>query len=175
MGISIASDTRIDDLIGRWLVNYIREHAQGITLGTWGVQESQVLILGPVGYGPTMWVKSRKGGDVLHNHVSKACQRVTCRLCRQQCRYQGRGTKRTIFLLVEARRTNRQSSRPSVVTGITSTIVTWSNWHGCSPRFYISRRIILLGSHRSQGRLNQTMERKIWLSDQTEQWKGQCV
>ena len=42
------------------------------------VQEGQVSILGPVGYGLTMWVKSRKGGDVLHNHVSKACQRIAC-------------------------------------------------------------------------------------------------
>ena len=45
-----------------WSVNYIRSQARGITLGTGGVQESQVSILGPVGYGPTMWVKSRKGG-----------------------------------------------------------------------------------------------------------------
>ena len=29
---------------------------------------------GPVGYGPTMWVRSRKGGDVLRDHASKACQ-----------------------------------------------------------------------------------------------------
>ena len=43
-----------------------------------GVQESQVLILGPVGYGPTMWVKSRKGDDVLHDTVSKACQSIAC-------------------------------------------------------------------------------------------------
>ena len=53
------------------------------------------------GYWPTMWVKSRKGGDILHDHVSKACQRIVCWLCRQQHRYQGRGTNRTIFLLVE--------------------------------------------------------------------------
>ena len=39
------SDARIDDLIGRWLMNYIRVHAGGITLGTGGVQESQVSIL----------------------------------------------------------------------------------------------------------------------------------
>ena len=38
------SDTRIDHL-GRWPVNYIRGHARGITLGTRGVQESQVSIL----------------------------------------------------------------------------------------------------------------------------------
>ena len=58
---------------------------------------------GTVGYGPTMWVKSRSG-DILHGHDSKACQRVACQLCRQQRRYQGRGTKRTIFLLVEGGR-----------------------------------------------------------------------
>ena len=55
---------------------------------------------GTVGYGPTMWVKNRSG-DISHGHNSKACQRVACQLCRQQHRYQGRGTKRTIFLLVE--------------------------------------------------------------------------
>ena len=35
---------------------------------------------GIVGYGPTMWVKSRKGGDILHDHDSKACERVACQL-----------------------------------------------------------------------------------------------
>ena len=44
-GIIIVSDARIDDLIGRWLMNYIRVHAGGITLGTGGVQESQFSIL----------------------------------------------------------------------------------------------------------------------------------
>ena len=44
-GIIIVSDARIGDLIGRWLMNYIRVHARGITLGTGGVQESQVSIL----------------------------------------------------------------------------------------------------------------------------------
>ena len=38
--IIIVSDARINDLIGRWLMNYIRVHAGGITLGTGGVQES---------------------------------------------------------------------------------------------------------------------------------------
>ena len=101
-GIIIVSDARIDDLIGRWLMNYIRVHARGITLETWGCTgESGFDPGGTVGYGPTMWVKSRKGGDVLRDHARKACQRIACRLCWQQCRYQGRGTKRTIFLLVE--------------------------------------------------------------------------
>ena len=89
---------------------------------------------GTVGYGPTMWVKIRKGGDVLRDHASKACQRVACRLCRQQRRYQGRRTKRTIFLLVETRQTNRQGSRPSMITGMSSTIVTGSYWQSGTTR-----------------------------------------
>ena len=44
-GIIIVFIARIDDLIGRWLMNYVRVHAGGITLGTGGVQESQVSIL----------------------------------------------------------------------------------------------------------------------------------
>ena len=113
-----------------------------------------------VGYGPTMRVKSRRSGDILHGHDSKACQRVACQLCRQQHRYQGRGMKRTIFLLVETRRTNRQSSRPSVVTEMSSTIVTQSYWHSCTPRCLHKQRILLLRSYRSQGRLNKSMEGK---------------
>ena len=56
---------------------------------------------GTMGYGPTMWVKSRKGAGILHGYDSKACHRVACQLCRQQRWYQGRGTKRTIILLIE--------------------------------------------------------------------------
>ena len=44
-GIIIVFIARIDDLIGRWLMNYVRVHAGGITLGIGGVQESQVSIL----------------------------------------------------------------------------------------------------------------------------------
>jgi len=51
--------------------------------------------------GPSCGLKVERGADILYDHDSKACQRVACQLCRQQCRYQGRGTKRTIFLLVE--------------------------------------------------------------------------
>ena len=65
------------------------------------MKPSRVSILVPVGYGPTMWVKSRKGGDVLRDHASKVCQRIAYQLCRQEHQYQGRGMKRTIFLLVE--------------------------------------------------------------------------
>ena len=61
-------------------MNYIRGHARGTTLGTGGYRRVRFRSCGTVGYGPTMWVKSRKGGDILHDHDSKACQRVACQL-----------------------------------------------------------------------------------------------
>ena len=119
---------------------------------------------GTVGYGPTMWVKSRKGGDVLHNHVSKACQRRVYGSCRQQRRYQGRGTKRTIFLLVErggpigkvlVHRWLPECYR-QMQQGLSDTVVHQG--------VYISRIILLLRSYGSQGRLNKSMERKMCLT-----------
>ena len=62
--------------------------------GNKDVQESKVSVLWTSGL---MWSMNKKGGDILHGHDSKACQRTICRLCRQQRQYQGRGTKRTIF------------------------------------------------------------------------------
>ena len=56
-------------------MNYIRSQARGITLAIGCTGESGFDPGGTVGYGPTMWVKSRKGGDVLRDHASKACQR----------------------------------------------------------------------------------------------------
>src|ERR1041385_1936303 len=95
----------------------------------------------------------------------KVSQRSTCSLCRQQRQYQGRGTKRTIFLLVKTRRTSRQSSRPSVVTEKSSTIVT-----GCTNRVvhlsvYISKELSLLRKDTLQERLNRPMKGKMGLSD----------
>ena len=84
----------------RWLVTWYEAKCKNIS-------ESKIYrrvrfrSCGTVGYGPTMWVKSRKGGDIFHDHDSKACQRVACQLCRQQRRYQWRGTKKTIFQLIE--------------------------------------------------------------------------
>ena len=97
-----------------------------IDFGNKGVQESQVSILGPVGYGPNMWVKSRRSGDILHGFDSKVCQRVACQLYRQQGRYQGRGTKRTIFLLVERGGPIGKVLIHRWHTGMSSTIVTGS-------------------------------------------------
>ena len=58
------SDARIDDLIGRWLLNYVQVHAGGITLGIGGVQESQVSILWNCGLWAHRVVKSRKVGNL---------------------------------------------------------------------------------------------------------------
>jgi hypothetical protein len=120
--------------LGRWLMNYMRRQARGITLETEVYKGVRFRSCGTMGYGPRqdpaelwlVWVKSREGGDILYGHDRKACRMIACQLCRQPRRYQGRRMKRTIFLLVETRRTCRQSSRPSVVTGMLSTVVTGS-------------------------------------------------
>ena len=59
-GIIIVSDARIDDLIGKVAHELLMSPRRRNNFGNWGVQESQVSILGTLGYGPTMWVKSRK-------------------------------------------------------------------------------------------------------------------
>ena len=128
-----------------------------------------------MGYGPTIWVESRKGADILHVHDSKVCQKVACQICRQQHRYQGRGTKRTIFLLVERGRAIGKvlvhrwllECYRQMQQGLTDMVVHQG--------VYISRRILLLRSYRSPKRLNKTMERKRWSSDQIEQWNGKYV
>src|SRR3954465_4455635 len=90
----------------------------------------------------------------------KVWRKTTCQLCWQQHQRQGRGTKRTIFLLVKTRRTNWQSSCPSVVTEKSSTIVT-----GCTDKVvhrsvYISRELSLLRRVTLEERLNRPMKRK---------------
>ena len=68
------SDNRIDDLSeGGSCITYeaMREKQpwkQGVYMRV------RFRSSGPVGYGPTMRVRSRKGGDVLRDHASKACQ-----------------------------------------------------------------------------------------------------
>ena len=116
---------------------------------------------GTVGYGPTMWVKKiREGVVIMRDHVSKACQRIACQLCRQQRRYQGRGRKRTIFLLVErggpigkvlVHRWLPKCYR-QMQQGLNDTVIRQS--------VYISRRILLLRSYGSPGRLNKSMEKE---------------
>ena len=106
-----------------------------------------------------MWVKSRKGGDILHDHDSKACQRVACQLCQQQHRYQVRGTKRTLFLLVERGRPIGKvlihrwlpECYRQMQQGLTDRVVQ----RGA----YLSRGLSLLRLYRSQ-------------ECQTQQWKG---
>ena len=132
--------------------------------GNRGCTGESVSILWNCGLWAHHVVKSRKGIDILHDHVSKACQRIVCRLCRQQHRYQGRGMKRTIFLLVETRRTIRQSSHPSVVTEMSPTIITGSYWQSCTQRCLHKQGIITAQLSRLQERLNKTIERKMRLN-----------
>ena len=134
MGISFVSDTRIDDLSGggSWIIYEATREEQPWEQGVY--KRVRFRSCGTVGYGPTMWINSKKSDDILQGYDSKAGQRIACQLWWQQCWYQGQGTKRTIFLLVETRRTIRQSSRPSVVTEMSPTIVTGSYWQSCTPR-----------------------------------------
>ena len=82
-------------------MNYIRSQMQEITLATGVHRRVRFRSCGTVGYGPTMWVKkNREGVVIMHDHDSNAGQRKACQLCQRQHRYQGRGMKRTIFLLV---------------------------------------------------------------------------
>ena len=120
--ISIASDTRTDDKkVGRELDT---KPSMRNTLEDRDVQDRE--------RGSILWVMDPPCGlkarrrYILHGHDRKAGQRTTCQLCWQERWYQGRGTKRTIFLLIETRRTNRKSSHPSVVTGMSTTIVAGS-------------------------------------------------
>ena len=143
-------------------MNYIRVHAGGITLETGGVQESQVSILWNCG----LWAhhvgkKIREGVVIMHDHDSNAGQRKACQLCQCQHRYQGRGKKRTIFLLVErggpigkvlVHRWSPECYR-QMQQGLNDTVIRQG--------VYISRRILLLRSYGSQGRLNKS-------------WKGEC-
>ena len=60
-GIIIVFVARIDDLIVRWVLNYVRVPAGGITLGTGVYRRVRFRSCGTVGYGPTMWLKVEKG------------------------------------------------------------------------------------------------------------------
>ena len=110
--------------------------------------------------GPPCGLKEGKALFILNGHDSKACQRVACQLCRQQSSVPRARDEKNHSPARWMRRTNRQSSRPSVATGKSSTIVTGSYWQLVHRGVYISREIILLISYRSPERSNKPMERK---------------
>ena len=91
--------------------------------------------IGESGFDPVeLWVMGPPRGLKVERVVTSCTVMIARQVRRQhvcyvgnQVWYQGRGTKRTIFLLVKTRRTNRQSSHPSVATGMSPTIVTWSH------------------------------------------------
>src|SRR3954462_1146772 len=100
-------------------MNYIRGQARGITSETGRYMRVRFRSYGTVGYGPTL---NRKGVDIQCDQVARYDGEQLVNLCRQQHQCQGRGTNRTIFLLIKTRWTNWQSSCPSVVTEMLSTI-----------------------------------------------------
>ena len=158
MRITVVFDTRIKQ--GKWISSWITHEAKCKGYIRIRVEQgSGFRSRGPVGYGPTMWVESRKSGDILHRKQGMSEDS----LWRQQCRYRGQGQRYTVFPLVETRRTDRQSSRPPEVTRMLTTIVTRSCCQSCTPGVFISRESLLLRSYRSR-RLNRTMERKMWLN-----------
>ena len=73
--------------------------------------------------------------------TTQGCQRIVCQLCQQQHRYQEQWTLRTIFLLVNTRRTNWQSSRPG---GYRNVINNGNKgyWRGSTPRCLHKQGII---------------------------------
>ena len=120
---------------------------------------------GSVGYGPTMWVKRRKGIDIFHGHDSNVCQRLACQSCWQQSLVPKARDEENHFPARWMRRTNRKSSRPSVVTGMSTAIITRSYRHFVHRGVFISRELLLLRSHKPQESLNKTMEKKRWSLD----------
>ena len=68
-------------------MDYLQSQARGITLTTGCTGESGFDPVELWVMGPPCGLKSRKGGDILHSHDNKTCQRVAYQLCRQQCRY----------------------------------------------------------------------------------------
>ena len=70
--VSIASDTRID--VSRKVARELSTKPSARNnFDNRVYRRVRFRSCGTVGYGPTMWVKSWKGGDILHDHVSKAC------------------------------------------------------------------------------------------------------
>ena len=57
-------------------MNLIRSQAVGITSEIAVYKRVRFRSCGTVGYGPTIWVKSRKSGDMLHGYDSKLCRRI---------------------------------------------------------------------------------------------------
>ena len=136
-------------------------HTKSSARNNWqqGVQESQVSILWNCG----LWAhhvglkwkewwylaQPRRGGMSVDSLSAMSATMLVPRARDEENHFPARWT----------RRANRQGSRPSVVTGISSTIVTGSYWPIIHRGVYISSESLLLRLYRSQ-------------ECQTQQWKG---
>ena len=112
----------------RWLMNLIRSQAVGITSETAVYKRVRFRSCGTVGYGPTMWVKTRKVAQSCKQGMSEdsmSVMSVTTWVPRAR-------DEENHFPARWTRRANRQSSRPSVATGMSSTTVTGSCWQNCT-------------------------------------------
>ena len=108
--------------------------------------------------------------------IARPRQRIICRLCRQQRRFQGRGTMRTIFPLVKTEAD--QKAKFSSTGG-------YRNVNNNSNRVIldrvvhlgvcISRELLLLRSHKSQERLNKPMESKCDYQVKQTNGKEMCL
>ena len=102
-------------------MNPIRGHARGITLGNRKAQESQVSILWN---GGTLRIMNKKGGDLVCDHDARFVREQLVSYVGNIVGTKGEGRREPFSLLVKTRRTNWQSSSPSVVTEMSSTMVT---------------------------------------------------
>ena len=146
--------------LGSWLANYIRSQTREITLATGVYRRARFRSCGTVGYGPTMWANSRKGGWRFAQSCKQGMSENNRSVFSATTSVPRARDEENHFPARWTRRTNRQSSRPSAVTGMSSTKITGSYWQNCTPRCLHKQGILMLRSYRSQERLNQTMEGK---------------
>ena len=102
-------------------MNLILVQARGITSETEKYRGVRFRSCGTVGYGPT-W--NKKGVGIQCDQVERYDEEEPVSFVGNNVGTKGEGQREPFFLLVKTRRTNRQGSRPSVVTERSSTIVT---------------------------------------------------
>ena len=121
-------------VLGRWPVNYIQSQERGITLTTRCTGES---VFDPL----ELWVMGPPCGFFLIGAVTSCTGMSEHSMSEGSLLIMSATTsvprardEENHFPARRTRRTNRQGSRPSVATEMSSTIVTGSCWQNCTPR-----------------------------------------
>ena len=122
-------------------MNHIRGQVRGLNLETGTYKRVRFRSGGTVGYGPTL---NKKGCAILCDQVARYDGEELVSFVGNKVGTKGEGQREPFFLLVKTRRTNRQGSRPSVVTERSSTIVTRCMDKVVHQSVYISRQFSLL-------------------------------